>query len=232
MNKEQYVLFDTVLQTLLNQYIYPMQQYELYNKIQVCCYLQHMYWDYIDNYIVKYPFCPKWSEEDFICFILRYTTYLQPYFKYEPVIEYKEWSNYVSSIPVFGTILFDKSRKYCLLLRVNFGNRVRYDFPKGKINIGEFPVECAIRETKEEAGIDISSRIKEDLYIQDTIGGKCVRLYIIDGISKKTKFKPYCKGECDGYEWVAVTKIKMGPRWKGICKQIVQQSKQKLKNQN
>lgn len=221
MNKEEYVLFNNVIQKLLQRYIYPMQHYELCNKVQVCCYLQYMYWDYIDNYVPKYSFCPKWSEEDFICFILRYTTYLQPYFKYEPIIEYKQWSHYVSTIPVFGTILLDKSRKYCLLLRVNFGHRVHYDFPKGKINIGESPIDCAIRETMEESGIDISSRISEHCYIEDTIRTKKVRLYIVEGISKKTKFKPLMKGECNGYEWVPIRKIKMGIKWRGICKRLL-----------
>lgn len=213
-------MFDNILQTLLHQYIYPMHPHELCNTVQVCCYLQHMYWDYIDNYTNKYTFFPKWSEEDFICFILRYTTHLQPYFKYEPTIEYKQWSQYVSKIPVYGAVILDASKKNCLLLRVNIGKRMHYDFPKGKINIGESPIECAIRETMEETGINIENLIHEHQYIEDTIGGKLVRLYVVSGISKKTKCKPAFKGECEGYEWVNIHGIKMGMKWKGICKQI------------
>jgi len=223
MNGEQYVIFHSTIQSLLRQYIYPMPHHDLINKVKVFCYLQQLYWDYLDYHIPKFTFLPKWSEEDFICFILRYTGILQPYFKHEPSIEYKEWSAYVETIPVYGSVIVDSSRKWCLLLKVKFDNSVyRYGFPKGKINVGETPIDCAIRETKEEIGLDISSSVYKDYYVEDTIHGKFTRLYIVEGVSKKTKFKSMYKGECDGYEWMPIRKIKMGIKWRGICKQIIQ----------
>jgi len=221
MNSEQYVIFQSTIQSLLRQYIYPMQHFDLLNKVKVFCYLQQLYWDYLDYYSPNYSFFPKWSEEDFICFILRYTGILQPYFKQEPMTEYKEWCSYVDKIPVYGSVIVDKSRRYCLLLKVKFGNEsIRYGFPKGKINVGENPIDCAIRETKEETGFDVSNYIKEAYYVEDIIHNKLTRLYIIEGVSKKTKFNALSRGECDGYEWVPIRHIKMGIKWKGICKQI------------
>lgn len=38
----------------------------------------------------------------------------------------------------------------------------KLDFPKGKRNQGESELASAIREVKEEIGIDVSSSIRED----------------------------------------------------------------------
>lgn len=58
-----------------------------------------------------------------------------------------------------------------------------FDFPKGKIDQFENFLQCAIRETREEVGIDISPYIVEDQYIRiETIRDKIVNLYILNNI--------------------------------------------------
>jgi len=52
----------------------------------------------------------------------------------------------------FGSVVIDPSRRYLLVLHAS-GNH--WDHPKGHAENGESPVQTAIREIREEAGIDV-----------------------------------------------------------------------------
>lgn len=47
----------------------------------------------------------------------------------------------------------------------------------------------------EETGFDIKNRIDKDMYIEQKITDKLVRLYIIPAVSKDTKFYPKTRKE-------------------------------------
>ncbi len=47
----------------------------------------------------------------------------------------------------------------------------------------------------EETGFDIKNRICKDVYIEQKITDQLVRLYIIPGVSKNTKFNPKTRKE-------------------------------------
>lgn len=47
----------------------------------------------------------------------------------------------------------------------------------------------------EETGFDIKNRICKDVYIEQKITDQLVRLYIIPGVSKDTKFNPKTRKE-------------------------------------
>lgn len=47
----------------------------------------------------------------------------------------------------------------------------------------------------EETGFDIKNRICKDMYIEQKITDQLVRLYIIPGVSKDTKFNPKTRKE-------------------------------------
>lgn len=97
-----------------------------------------------------------------------------------------------------------------------------WGFPKGKVNEDEAPHDCAVREVSlmffiflalramycdfffnfilhtqvlEETGFDIKNRICKDKYIEQKITDQLVRLYIIPGVSKDTKFNPKTRKE-------------------------------------
>lgn len=55
-----------------------------------------------------------------------------------------------------GTIIH-KDGKLILLKRLNVHGAGTWSTPGGHLDFGESPVECAIRETKEETGIDITN---------------------------------------------------------------------------
>lgn len=51
---------------------------------------------------------------------------------------------------------------------LNYTDQVmkKLDFPKGKVNQNENPIQCAIREIIEEIDLDVSLKIKSDQYIK------------------------------------------------------------------
>lgn len=100
-----------------------------------------------------------------------------------------------------------------------------WGFPKGKVNEDEAFHDCAVREVcsffsfqntisvglmclevsvmktivnvqvLEETGFDIRDRICQKSYIEQRISDQLVRLYIIPGVPKDTKFNPKTRKE-------------------------------------
>ena len=56
---------------------------------------------------------------------------------------HQDWKAYKLSVPTYGIILLDPTMKYVLLVQ---GYSKSWGFPKGKVNEGEDPVKCAVRE--------------------------------------------------------------------------------------
>uniref|UniRef100_A0A673HPZ4 m7GpppN-mRNA hydrolase n=1 Tax=Sinocyclocheilus rhinocerous TaxID=307959 RepID=A0A673HPZ4_9TELE len=80
-------------------------------------------------------------------------------------------------------------------------------FPKGKVNEDEAFHDCAVREVLEETGFDIRDRICQKTYIEQRISDQLVRLYIIPGVPKDTKFNPKTRKEIRNIEWFSVDKL-------------------------
>ena len=57
----------------------------------------------------------------------------------------KEWRQFKSQVPTYGCIILDTSCKFCLLVH-GFSSSNSWSFPKGKVNEGETPQQCALRE--------------------------------------------------------------------------------------
>ena len=78
----------------------------------------------------------------------------------------QDFRKYISRIPVYGVILLNKKLTKCLMVTPYGGTS--WTFPKGKVNEGESPLDCAVREVYEEAGFSCSDMMREDLYIEWT----------------------------------------------------------------
>lgn len=76
-----------------------------------------------------------------------------------------------------------------------------WGFPKGKINQYEKPVDCAIREVKEETGLDITLLINPDLFVESFRYKRYVRLYIVQNVSTEVCCQPNTRGEIAACQW-------------------------------
>lgn len=131
-----------------------------------------------------------------------------------------EWREYKQSVPTYGAILLCEGNTHVLLVQ-SYCGKPSWGFPKGKVNEDEDPAHCAIREVYEETGFDIANYIDPENYLESVINEQLVRLYVITGISKGTKFQPKTRFEIKACEWFpiadlpnnkkdATPKVKMG----------------------
>jgi len=82
----------------------------------------------------------------------------------------------VHKLHLAGCVILDDKGKVLLLHR-NTPARVQWETPGGKIDSGETPKECAIREIKEELGVNVKiikqlghKDFVEDDYVMGYIG--------------------------------------------------------------
>lgn len=87
-----------------------------------------------------------------------------------------------------------------------FWAKSSWGFPKGKVNHSEDPKVCAIREVNEETGFDCTPYISEE-YIERSIRGTTVRLYIVPGVSPDEKFSPKTRNEIKDIRWFDVSNL-------------------------
>ncbi|RUS80026.1 hypothetical protein EGW08_012196 [Elysia chlorotica] len=97
----------------------------------------------------------------------------------------------------------DPELKYILLVQ-SYASKNSWGFPKGKINQGESPSQCAIREVLEETGFDLTPHIKADEYLERVTNEQTSFLYLVPAIPLETKFQPKTRREIRDIQWFPV----------------------------
>lgn len=117
-----------------------------------------------------------------------------------------------------GIVIINDNKQILGCIPTNKGKDTLIDIPKGHMEYGETPYECAIRETKEETGLDLSQIKLTDCGEFNYLPKKKLHLfkckYNIDDISKlkcttyyfdEKKMKYFT--EVCGYRWVNIDDI-------------------------
>ncbi|CAH1761133.1 7197_t:CDS:10 [Entrophospora sp. SA101] len=115
---------------------------------------------------------------------------------------------YKIRVPVCGAIMLNSTMDKVLLVK-GWSSRSGWGFPKGKINKDELDSICAAREVFEETGYDITPLIKEKDFVEITIRGQRIRLYIVVGVLEATEFCPQTRKEIS-VEWHNLSDL---PTW-------------------
>lgn len=84
----------------------------------------------------------------------------------------------------------------CVLVK-GWSKGASWTFPKGKINQDEPERDCALREVREETGVDASHLLPPDSrdYLELTMREQKVRLYIVPGLSEDTPMETQTRRE-------------------------------------
>lgn len=114
-------------------------------------------------------------------------------------ILFNDFCTYRYQIPVCGCILVNPELTHVVLVRNWSGNS--WSWPKGKINQGESPYSCALRETLEETGYDASSLCSEDNFLVVHEDSKLTKLFVAVGVPNDTVFETQTRKEISKVEF-------------------------------
>lgn len=158
------------------------------------------HWDYIDNY-------NKYDSRRFP--YMRNVQLLERILQYQNknlhnAREYiRQYERYKKSLPTAGCILLYSDRM--AVVKIKCGEV--YSMPKGKQDNGETIMQTAIRETREETGLDLEDTICESTPFQ--IIHK-TRFYIVE-LDSEVRFRDYNRNEISEVVWVPLDKIVRNP---------------------
>nr|XP_020456637.1 m7GpppN-mRNA hydrolase isoform X2 [Monopterus albus] len=194
-----------VLDDLCSRFILHIPSEERDNAIRVCFQIELAHWFYLDFCVQNTPGAPHCGIRDFAKAVFHHCPFLLPHGEdVQKVLE--QWKEYKMGVPTYGAIILDESLENVLLVQ-GYLAKSGWGFPKGKVNEDEAPHDCAVREVLEETGFDIKNRICKEIYIEQKITDQLVRLYIIPGVSKDTKFNPKTRKEIRNIEWFSIEKL-------------------------
>lgn len=194
-----------LLDDLCSRFILHIPSEERDNAIRVCFQIELAHWFYLDFCMQNTPGAPHCGIRDFAKAVFQHCPFLLPHGEdVQKVLE--QWKEYKMGVPTYGAIILDESLENALLVQ-GYLAKSGWGFPKGKVNEEEAPHDCAVREVLEETGFDIKNRICKDMYIEQKISDQVVRLYIIPGVPKDTKFYPKTRKEIRNIEWFPIEKL-------------------------
>ncbi|KAG0212763.1 mRNA-decapping enzyme subunit 2 [Mortierella sp. GBA30] len=197
--------FDNVLDDLSSRFIINVPDEELASVERICFQIEQAHWFYEDFVREQNPSLPSFNLKNFSA----------KFFQHCPLLH--EWSNehetafanfmeYKIRVPVCGAIILNETMDKCILVK-GWTARSGWGFPKGKINKDEPDTSCAVREVWEETGFDVTEKIRDEDYVEQTIKDQRIRLYIIKGVPESTVFEPQTRKEISKIEWHYIAEL-------------------------
>ncbi|KAL3289271.1 hypothetical protein HHI36_003701 [Cryptolaemus montrouzieri] len=119
--------------------------------------------NYLDHHVTKTPSMPSCRMEKFAKTMFMAIPSVCNEIENLPAF-LREWRKYKLTIPTYAAIFISQDNSHVLIVQRYSGN---WSFPRGKMESGENPEECAVREVFKEVGLDISNLIKSEEYIEN-----------------------------------------------------------------
>ncbi|GFR78303.1 M7GpppN-mRNA hydrolase [Elysia marginata] len=191
-----------VLDDLSSRFIINSRPEEIHTTARLFFLIENAYWFYLDFHRVENPRLKDCQMKEFAYSLINHCTvlnkYLQGFDKH-----FESWRQYKRSIQTCGAIMMDPDLKYIVLVQ-SYASKNNWGFPKGKINQGESPAQCAIREVLEETGFDITPHLQADEYLERVSNEQTSLLYLVPGISLDTIFLPKTRREIRDVQWFPI----------------------------
>lgn len=180
---------DEALSAVETRFLNNLPKEEIERVDRLFFQIEQAHWFYEDHIKETSPHLPKFTKlKTFAAHIFEHCELLSP-MKQQFEELFAQFSAYKSLIPTNGCILLNKDCTKFVLCKSYFGNS--WGFPRGKVNQGEEPYECALRETQEETGFDatlLSNRNNFLMHVEND--QKTVRMYIALGVPEDFPFAP------------------------------------------
>ncbi|CAK7269736.1 mRNA-decapping enzyme subunit 2 [Sporothrix epigloea] len=196
------------LDDLCVRFIVNLPQADLASMARICFQVEEAHWFYDDFIRPLDRSLPPMTLRTFCLAIFKRCPLLAPFPIENHVLAFEEFLKYKTSIPVRGAILLNEAMDMALLVK-GWKKGANWSFPKGKINMDEDDLDCAIREVDEETGFDIRAAglvpPPEDVkFIETTFRDQQIRLYVFRNVPMDTYFEPKTRKEIGGIQWYKI----------------------------
>ncbi|CAN8015026.1 hypothetical protein HPB47_007526 [Ixodes persulcatus] len=194
-----------ILDDLASRFIINIPEEERRDPIRLCFQIELAFWFYLDFHCPEDPALRPCTMREFTQMVFQHVPSLRDHLpNTDSIIE--RWKEYKMAVPTYGAIVLDESLEYVLLVQAYWA-RASWGFPKGKVNEGEEPQACAVREVLEETGFDISPFLNPTEYIERQVFDTQVRLYLVVGVPRDTSFSPRTRKEIKSVDWFAIADL-------------------------
>lgn len=178
---------------------------------RICFQVEEAQWFYEDFIRPTDPSLPSMSLRNFCMRIFAHCPLLAPFSAENHMRAFEEFLQYKTRIPVRGAIMLNQEMDSVVLVK-GWKKGANWSFPRGKINKDEDDLDCAIREVYEETGLDLraaglvppNDQVK---YIEVTMKGQQLRLYVFRGIPMDTNFQPRTRKEISKIQWYKLSEL-------------------------
>ncbi|KAI5170482.1 mRNA-decapping enzyme subunit 2 [Pancytospora epiphaga] len=181
-----------ILDDLTIRFIISAKEFITLNPEEYFFILEEAHWFAIDFYDI-----PPMSLPTFASILLSYSGIELNINK-----DYPAFKTYKQTIHVYGTMIFSRDFTHCLLVQQQ-GSSNAITFPKGKKSRNETGIECAIRETREEVGINVTDKIID---LSVTIFDK-ITLYFAFNVDMSVPLKTNTRNEISNIFWFDLSKL-------------------------
>ncbi|KIH93700.1 hypothetical protein SPBR_04054 [Sporothrix brasiliensis 5110] len=202
---------DDWLDDLCVRFINNLPQADLTSMARICFQVEEAHWFYDDFIRPLDRSLPAMTLRTFCLSIFKRCPLLAPFPIEHHVLAFEQFLKYKTSIPVRGAILLNETMDMALLVK-GWKKGANWSFPKGKINMDEDDLDCAVREVDEETGFDIRSAglvppPEEVKFIDTSFRDQQIRLYVFRNVPMDTHFEPKTRKEIGGIQWYKIADL-------------------------
>jgi mRNA-decapping enzyme subunit 2 len=199
---------DAAMLEIEARFLLNLPEEELASVDRLFFQLEQAYWYYEDFLADAHPDAlPHFSLEAFTRALFTRSECLQ-HLKESHEDLVKAFNSYKYSVPVYGCVCLNRAQDKVLLV-CNWDGK-GWTLPKGKVNEGEAPADCAAREVEEETGYDVRGRLREEDAFTMVQNAKRIHLYIVPEVPEDFPFYPQVRKEISEVKFWPINSLPKG----------------------
>jgi mRNA-decapping enzyme subunit 2 len=201
----------TGLDDLCVRFIMNLPPGDLEDVARICFQIEEAQWFYEDFIRPLDPALPSMNLRRFCERMFAHCPLLSIYSGENQMRAFESFLQYKSRIPVRGAIMLNEAMDSAVLVK-GWKKGANWSFPRGKINLDEDDLTCAIREVYEETGFDLgaSGLVPQDRnvkYIEMSMREQQIRLYVFRNVPMDTHFEPRTRKEISKIDWWPLSEL-------------------------